>query len=159
VPASVPHNPSTCSALRCGHSYLTTSGNISEHSFGNAVDISKINGIPIRGHQGAGSIADLAIRRLLTLQGAMKPHQIISLMTYQGTGNTLAMADHADHIHIGFRGGWAYSDNTKLGRQLAAMLEPRQWIKLIDRISSINNPAIPLTPSRYMIATTRGRAQ
>jgi len=56
---------------------------VGEHSFGDAVDIAKINGIPILGYQGPGSIADLTIRRLLTLQGAMKPHQIISLMTYQ----------------------------------------------------------------------------
>ena len=33
----------------------------------------------------------------------MKPHQIISLMTFAGTDNTLALADHDDHIHVGFR--------------------------------------------------------
>ena len=32
----------------------------------------------------------------------MKPHQIISLMTFDGRDNTLAMGDHADHIHVGF---------------------------------------------------------
>ena len=32
----------------------------------------------------------------------MKPHQIITLMSYAGTDNTLAMADHYDHIHVGF---------------------------------------------------------
>ena len=68
----------TVTALHCGHSYLTTSGNVSEHSSGSAVDIAAINGIPILGHQGAGSITDITIRRLLTLQGTMKPHQIIS---------------------------------------------------------------------------------
>ncbi|MDX6683574.1 MAG: hypothetical protein QOG94_3613, partial [Solirubrobacteraceae bacterium] len=93
----------TVSSLHCGHSLLTTSGNVSEHSTGSAVDIAKVNGIPILGHQGEGSIADIAIRRLLTLQGTMKPHQIISLMTYAGTDNTLALPDHADHIHVGFQ--------------------------------------------------------
>jgi hypothetical protein len=93
----------TVSSLHCGHSLLTTSGNVSEHSTGSAVDIAKVNGIPILGHQGEGSIADVAIRRLLTLQGTMKPHQIISLMTYAGTDNTLALPDHADHIHVGFQ--------------------------------------------------------
>ena len=81
---------------------MTASGNVSEHSTGTAVDIAAINGIPILGHQGQGSITDLTIQRLLTLQGAMKPHQIISLMTFDGTDNTLSMADHADHIHVGF---------------------------------------------------------
>ena len=49
----------TVTSLKCGHSYLTTSGNVSEHSSGNAVDIAAINGIPILGHQGKGSITDL----------------------------------------------------------------------------------------------------
>ena len=93
----------TVTSLRCGHSYYTASGNVSEHSAGSAVDIAKINGIPIVGHQGEGSIADITIRRLLTLQGTAKPHQIISLMKYDGTDNTLALGDHADHIHVGFR--------------------------------------------------------
>ena len=42
------------------------------------------------------------IQRLITLQGTMKPHQIISLMKFDGTDNTLSMADHDDHIHVGF---------------------------------------------------------
>jgi murein DD-endopeptidase MepM/ murein hydrolase activator NlpD len=93
----------TVSAMKCGHSLMTTSGNISEHSTGDAVDISAINGIPIAGHQGPGSITDITIRRLLDLQGAMAPHQIISLMAFPQAPNTLAMPDHADHIHVGWR--------------------------------------------------------
>ena len=33
----------------------------------------------------------------------MKPHQIISLMTFDGADNTLSLPDHADHIHVGFQ--------------------------------------------------------
>jgi hypothetical protein len=40
----------TVTALKCGHSYLTASGNVSEYSSDNAVDIGAINGIPILGH-------------------------------------------------------------------------------------------------------------
>jgi hypothetical protein len=123
----------TVSALRCGHGRMTTSGNVSEHSSGDAVDISRINGIPVAGHQGPGSITDLAIRRLLALQGTMKPHQIISLMTYAAADNTLALPDHADHIHVGFRDGTAPAD---------AVLEPGQWTKLIDRLGRIANPVV-----------------
>src|SRR5207244_3741833 len=36
-------------SLECGHSTYTTSGNVSEHSTGTAVDIGKINGIPVLG--------------------------------------------------------------------------------------------------------------
>jgi hypothetical protein len=129
------------SALRCGHGYLTASGNVSEHSSGNAVDISRVNGIPIAGHQGPGSITDMTIRRLLTLQGTIKPHQIISLMTYAGTDNTLALPDHADHIHVGFRPTFDPS-KPETARNLDAVLKPDQWTKLIARLGSIPNPTV-----------------
>src|SRR3954465_7127677 len=53
------------SCLKNGHSFRTTSGNVSEHSSGNAVDISKINGIPILGHQEPGGITETTVRRLM----------------------------------------------------------------------------------------------
>jgi hypothetical protein len=122
----------TVSSLRCGHSLMTSSGNISEHSTGSAVDIAAINGIPIAGHQGSGSITETVVRRLLTLQGAMKPHQIITLMQFAGTDNTLAMADHADHIHVGWRP--LSGTNTAAGGQAGVSIGPRQWTRLIGRI-------------------------
>jgi hypothetical protein len=139
----------TVTALHCGHSYRTASGNVSEHSSGNAVDIAKINGIPILGHQGPGSIADITIRRLLTLQGTMKPHQIISLMTFEGTDNTMSLPDHADHIHVGFQP--LFGSNSKLGQQLNSVLKPGQWRKLINRLGKIENPTVPIKPSKYAI--------
>jgi hypothetical protein len=139
----------TVSSLECGHGTYTSSGNVSEHTTGTAVDIAAVNGIPIMGNQGAGSITDMTIRRLLTLQGTMKPHQIISLMTFDGADNTLAMADHADHIHVGFRP--LFGANTKLGGQLNSALQPGQWTKLIKRIGEIDNPKVPLAPSKYSL--------
>jgi murein DD-endopeptidase MepM/ murein hydrolase activator NlpD len=139
----------TVTSLRCGHGFYTASGNVSEHSSGSAVDIAKVNGIPILGHQGSGSITDMTIRRLLTLQGTMKPHQIISLMTFEGADNTMALPDHADHIHVGFRP--LYGSDSKLGRQLNSALKPKQWIKLIDRLGSIDNPKVLTSPSKYAI--------
>jgi hypothetical protein len=143
----------TVSALKCGHSLYTTSGNISEHSSGSAVDIAAINGIPIVGHQGAGSITDITIRRLLTLQGTMKPHQIISLMTFDGADNTLSLPDHYDHIHVGFHP--LYGTGQKLGKQLDSVLKPGQWIKLIDRIGAIDNPTVLTQPSKYAIKVAK----
>ncbi|MBS1871267.1 MAG: lytic murein transglycosylase [Actinobacteria bacterium] len=142
----------TVTALKCGHSYYTTSGNVSEHSSGNAVDIAAVNGIPISGHQGSGSITDLTIRRLLTLQGAMKPHQIISLMTYPGTDNTLALPDHANHIHVGFRP----VDDLLGNQRLQAILKPHQWTKLVERLGSIENPVVSRHASKYAIKDGRG---
>ena len=103
----------TVTSLKCGHGYLTSSGNVSEHSSGNAVDIAEINGIPILGHQGPGGITDTTIRRLISLQGTMKPHQIITLIDLPGADNTLALPDHYNHIHVGFRP--LYGTNSKLG--------------------------------------------
>jgi len=139
----------TVTSLTCGHGYLTASGNVSEHSTGTAMDIAKINGIPILGHQGAGSVTELTLRRLLTLQGTMKPHQLISLMTFDGADNTIALPDHADHIHIGFRP--LYTTDKKLARQLNSALKPSQWMKLIDRLGDIDNPTVATKPSKYAI--------
>ena len=143
----------TVSSLKCGHGYYTSSGNVSQHSSGNAVDIAAINGIAIMGHQGKGSIADVTIQRLLTLQGLLKPDQIISLMTFEGADNTLALGDHADHIHIGWRP--LYGTNSKAAKQVNAMLKPKQWIKLIDRLQEIENPTVATTPSKYAVKVVK----
>jgi hypothetical protein len=143
----------TVSALKCGHSYLTTSGNVSEHSTGTAVDVAAVNGIPIAGHQGPGSITDITIQRLLTLQGTMKPHQIISLMTFKNADNTLSMPDHWNHIHVGWRP--MYGANKAAARQINQILKPNQWIKLINRLGQIDNPKVPLRPSKYSVEVTR----
>ena len=143
----------TVSSLRCGHGYLTASGNVSEHSTGTAVDIAAVNGVPIVGHQGSGSITDVTIQRLLTLQGTMKPHQIISLMTYENADNTYAMGDHDDHIHVGWRP--LYGQSKKAARRIDAILKPKQWIKLIDRLGDIDNPEVREAPSRFSLKVTK----
>jgi hypothetical protein len=137
----------TVSCLKSGHSEMTSSGNVSEHWTGNAVDISAVNGIPILGHQDPGGIADQVVRRLMTLQGTMMPHQIISLLDYGA--NTLALPDHADHIHVGFKP--LFGTNAKLGMQALAVLKPGQWNNLIARLSKIDNPVVPTKPSKYSI--------
>jgi hypothetical protein len=139
----------TVSALKCGHSDSTTEGNISEHSTGDAVDISKINGTAILGHQGPGSITDATIRKLLTLQGSMKPHQIISLMSYPGTDNTLAMADHYNHIHVGFSP--LFTPSANLAGAFSSAITPSEWIKLIARLGEIPNPSVASGPSSASI--------
>jgi hypothetical protein len=144
----------TVTSLRCGHSYLTSSGNVSEHSTGSAVDIAAINGVTISpATQGEGSITELAIQRLLTLQGTMKPHQVISLMDFEGADNTFAMRDHGDHIHVGFRP--LYGDDARTARRIDAILDPGQWIKLIDRLDAIDNPTVAPEPSEYAVRTTK----
>ena len=130
----------TVSSLRCGHSYRTKSGNVSEHSSGNAVDISKVNGVPILGHQEPGGVADQTVRRLMLLQGTMVPHQVISLLSIGGP--TVAMADHADHVHVGFRpAGEAWR------RAGYSVLKPSQWPELMSRLNVLPNPKVSAAPS------------
>jgi murein DD-endopeptidase MepM/ murein hydrolase activator NlpD len=134
----------TVSALKCGHSHLTSSGNVSEHSSGSAVDISAVNGIPIAGHQGPGSITETVVQQLLNLQGAIKPHQIISLMQFPRADNTFAMADHADHIHV----GWHADHGAVAPRQALSALTATQWLRLIDRLRRIENPTVKVPSPR-----------
>ena len=68
----------TVTSLKCGHGVYTSSGNISAHSVGSAVDIAQINGLPVLGNQGTGSITETLIKQILELQGAMTPDQVIS---------------------------------------------------------------------------------
>jgi murein DD-endopeptidase MepM/ murein hydrolase activator NlpD len=91
----------TITALECGHSTLTTSGNVSEHSTGDAVDIAEIDGVPVTGHQGPGTLTDALIKTVLHLQGTMQPHQVISLEDLPGE-TSFALPDHYDHVHIGY---------------------------------------------------------
>ncbi len=135
------------SSLKCGHSYLTSAGGVSHHSSGNAVDIWKINGIPILGHQEKGGITEQTVRHLLKLQGTMAPDQLISLLNLGGP--SFAMGDHADHIHLGFRP--RFGANPKAGKQALAVLKPGQWDDLLNRLRKIDNPVVPTKPGKGSI--------
>ncbi|HEX8066311.1 MAG TPA: lytic murein transglycosylase [Thermoleophilaceae bacterium] len=137
----------TVTSLKTGHGQFTTSGNVSEHWSGNAVDIAQVNGIPIIGHQDRGGITEQAVKRLMLLQGTMRPHQVISLLDFGA--NTLSMADHNDHIHVGFQP--LFGENKKLGRQALAVLKPGQWNDLIDRLRKLENPIVRTTPSKFAL--------
>jgi hypothetical protein len=143
----------TVTSLKSGHGFYTSSGNVSEHSSGNAVDIAEINGIPILGHQEPGGVTDQAVRRLMLLQGTIAPHQIISL--FEVGGATMSMADHADHIHVGFKP--MFGANKKLGKQALAVLKPGQWTDLISRLRELDNPVVPTKPSKYALPAGKHR--
>jgi hypothetical protein len=137
----------TVTALECGHSLLTTSGNVSEHSTGDAVDIAAIDGVPVTGHQGPGTLADELIEDLLQLQGTMQPHQVISLEDLPGE-TSFAMADHYDHVHVGYH---PIEAGNPLEARFSALLKPDQWQRLINRLGQIENPEVPIGPSRFSV--------
>ena len=105
------------------------------------------------GHQERGGVTEQAVRRIMQLQGTMTPSQVISLLDLGGP--TLAMGDHDDHIHVGFRP--LFGENKKLGRQALAVLKPGQWNDLIDRLGQIENPVVPTKPSKYAIPVAAAR--
>lgn len=90
----------TVSCLVTGHSFLTAEGRPSLHPFGRAVDIAALNGTPILGHQQPGGLTERALRLILLLPKEMQPSELISL--FELGGPSFALADHADHIHVGF---------------------------------------------------------
>jgi murein DD-endopeptidase MepM/ murein hydrolase activator NlpD len=138
-------------SMQCGHGYLTASGNVSEHTTGTAVDISTVYGKVITpGTQGEGSVTDRAVQEILKLQGAMKPHQIITLMQYAGTDNTLSMGDHDDHIHVGYR---PVTGNG--GKRLEQLLKPGQWDDLLSQLSSLDVPNVSAAPSQYSVTVRK----
>jgi hypothetical protein len=91
-------------ALKGDHGAYTTSGNVSEHSFGCAADIGTIGHTYITpSAQLPGSEVEQAVlffNGLGSISPDLAPHQVISLFSLGGA--TLAMGDHGDHIHVGY---------------------------------------------------------
>ncbi len=141
----------TITALKCGHSIMTASGNVSEHSTGDAVDIAIINGVVVTGHQGPGTPTDDLIKTVLALQGTMHPHQVISLEDLPGP-TSFALPDHYNHVHVGYRpiGG-------PFSQQFEALLGPKQWLRLTNQLGQIDNPRVPTAPSKYSLPAKHGK--
>ena len=127
-------------SLYCGReASITTSGYVSNHSRGQAVDIAAINGEVITSAtQGPGSLTDRVAREVLALQGTMAPDEVITLLDYPQPAG-FAMGDHDDHIHIGY----SSTDESDLGGYIAANLGAEQWRRLTRRLGQIRNPLVP----------------
>ena len=139
----------TVTGLACDASRHGTTGVDAAGSTGESVDISRINGIPILDHQGPGSITDIAIRRLLTLQGSMAPDDIVSDMSYKGQPNTIALPDHLNRIQVTYTP--AYGADGQLRSTPKGVLRPAQWTRLMSQLGQIPEPVVPISPSRYAI--------
>jgi hypothetical protein len=143
----------TITSLKCGHSFLTSSGYVSEHTTGDAVDIAVIDGVPVTGHQGPGTLTDELIRTVLQLQGTMHPHQVISLEDLPGS-TSFALPDHYDHVHIGY-----HPLSGPFDQQFNSLLKPGQWTRLTNQLGQIENPEVPTKPSQYALPDGTGKPQ
>ena len=158
----------TVSALRCGQSRYTSAGTPSAQYAGDAVDISAINGVPIGGHQGAGTITDLTIRTLLTLPAQFVPHEVASLMRYPGMANTHANPQYWNQIHLAFKPApkvaavkaaapttvahSAHSGPTApVPVVTTSVLSPTQWSQLMTRVGGLQMPVVARKPSDQAI--------
>jgi len=90
----------TVSCLISGHRLYARPGVISAHIYGLAADISEVGGTPITGHQQPGGITERAVRDVLLLPPELMPKQVISLLGLGGP--SFPLANHYDHIHIGY---------------------------------------------------------
>jgi hypothetical protein len=136
-----------------------------------AFQIVKVNGVPIAGHQGSGSITDLTIRTLLTLQGKYAPSQIGSLMHYPGSPITIASTARWRTVRIAFpslsgpRGTTAVAPGAAASAATASAsstlllgggLQSAQWSSLMGRIGAIPQPQITRKPSPSAISDRPG---
>jgi hypothetical protein len=94
------HGSVTVSSLDSGHRLYSRPGVISAHKYGLAVDIAALGGESILGHQQVGSITERAVRNILLLPVGLRPKQVISLLGLGGP--SFPLADHYDHIHVGY---------------------------------------------------------
>jgi hypothetical protein len=90
----------TVSSLVSGHRLYARPGVISAHIAGHAVDIAALGGTSIQGHQEPGGMTERAVRDILLLPAEVMPRQVISLLGMGGP--SFPLADHYNHIHIGF---------------------------------------------------------
>ena len=89
-------------ALRSDHSYLTTSGFVSNHALGRAVDIGAVDGELCTGTRG-GACGRLAVQ-LAAISGPLRSTELIYCFDPDGSSSSdaFARADHCDHIHAGY---------------------------------------------------------
>ena len=136
----------TVSSLGCARA--AGARNAAGSAVGDALDISAIDGVPIAGHEGSGSLADIAVHRLLRLQGTMRPRQIATgSLSYPGTANTLTLP--ADHglIHVDFEA----PGGARAARVQSSPLAPAQWLALVARLGEIPDPTVAGKPSSAAI--------
>ena len=110
-----------------------------------------IDGVPVTGHQGPGTLTDELIKTVLQLQGTMHPHQVISLEDLPGE-TSFALADHYDHVHVGY-----HPLSGPFDQQFEALLKPDQWQRLTEQLGRIDNPQVPTAPSKYALPDKQGK--
>jgi hypothetical protein len=59
------------------------------------------------------------------------------------------MPDHANRIQVTYTP--LFGSNKKISTVIANLLKPGQWVRLINHLSQIPEPVVPIAPSKYAI--------
>jgi Transglycosylase SLT domain len=150
----------TVTGLPCGAASPATEGN-TRAGAGAAVKIMALNGVPVAGHQGSGSLAAAAVGKLVGLQGVNRPQRIVSLVSRPGAKIAVRRRGAGNCVEVVF--GPLHSAGTGVGADAngagapaavaaaavgsGAGLSPREWVRLIARLGEIPDPLVAGGPS------------
>jgi hypothetical protein len=155
----------TVGELRCGNTERTAKGVVTTFPPADTLYLTAINGVPIAGHQGAGTITDITIRTLLTLQHRFAPKRIVSLMRYPGSPSTVAASDYSAYIKIELTKSASAKANKNVGAKVARaassnataplvanpILNTLEWQRLMTQLSTLQTPKLSTKPSASAI--------
>jgi hypothetical protein len=140
---SVSGSKPTVSGLACAPSATALpAANAAVGATGETVRIVAVNGIPVAGHQGPGTIADTTVRKLLMLQGLARPRRIVSAMSYPGAPGALTRRTAAAILVSYGSPGSPGAPGARAAGAQASGLTPAGWIKLIARLGEIPDPTV-----------------
>ncbi len=155
----------TVGELRCGNTERMAKGVVTTFPPPDTIYLTAINGVPIAGHQGAGTITDITIRTLLTLQHKFAPKRIVSLMRYPGAPSTVAASDYSAYIkielaklapaktskNVGAKTAHAASASTTVPLVTNPILNTLEWQRLMTQLSTLQTPKLSTKPSASAI--------
>jgi soluble lytic murein transglycosylase-like protein len=155
----------TVGELRCGNTERTAKGLVTTFPPPDTIYLTAINGVPIAGHQGAGTITDITIRTLLTLQHKFAPKRIVSLMRYPGAPSTVAASDYSTYIKIELAKPASAKTSKNAGAKTAhaanasatvplvanPILNTLEWQRLMTQLSALQTPKLSTKPSASAI--------
>jgi len=141
--------------LRCGVSRSAHEG-LSGYADGDAFDVTAVNGIPIEGHAAPGAVADLLERKLLDLQGTMKPAQIAGPVSYLGSREAVSLPASRALVHVAFPPADGVAQSGARIATSGAPLQGSQWTALDERLAEIPDPGVSQAPSTASVSDPSG---
>jgi hypothetical protein len=123
------------SGLRPGVSGLPCPGRSSARAAPDtSFDLTELGGLPVAGHEQAGSLVDLAIRQLLALQGTVRPSRIVSPLRYPWEPAAVTRVANPAQVQVDFDP----TETMALGSMPDA-LNTAQWKRLLRRLVGVSH--------------------